>query len=86
MQIGFGIRVSALSSTYQIDVTVDDPTGVYPSSAGPTIFASSAVGGPVIASSNQIGSISTCPIAAWRVTNNSTGGNVTATALQAGVG
>jgi hypothetical protein len=84
MMIGFGIRVSALSSTYQLDVTLDDPTGVFPSSAGPTIFSASAIGGPVTSSQNQIASVSTCPIAAWRLTNNSTSGSVTVTALQAG--
>jgi hypothetical protein len=44
MMIGFGIRVSALPSTHQIDVTMDDPTGVFPSPAGSTIFSASAVG------------------------------------------
>jgi len=85
MQIGFGIRVSALS-TYQIEVTLDDPTGIYPSSAGPTIFSASAIGGPVTSSQNQIGAISNCPIAAWLLTNNSTGGAVTVAAVQAGIG
>lgn len=86
MQIGFGIRVSSLSSQYQIDVTMDDPTNVFPSSAGPTVFSASAIGGPLASSANQIASISTCPIAAWRLTNNSTGGTVTATVFQAGIG
>lgn len=86
MQIGFGIRVSSLSSQYQIDVTLDDPTGTYPSSAGPTVFSASAIGGPVTSSQNQIASISTCPVAAWRLTNNSTGGTVTASILQSGIG
>jgi len=44
-----------------------------------------AVGGPAISSSNTSGSI-TAPIAAWRVTNTSTGGSVTVTARQAGIG
>ncbi|WP_316159805.1 hypothetical protein [Bradyrhizobium sp. SZCCHNRI20481] len=86
IQIGFGIRVTSLSSTYQIDVTIDDPTNTFPSSAGPTVFSASAIGGPVTSSQNQIGAISTCPIAAWRLTNNSTGGAVTVTALQIGIG
>jgi hypothetical protein len=85
MQIGFGIRVASLSSQYQIDVTMDDPTNTYPSSAGPTIFSASAIGGPVTSSVNQIASISTCPIAAWRLTSNSTAGTVTVTALQSGI-
>ncbi|MGJ5027997.1 hypothetical protein ACQR1I_14220 [Bradyrhizobium sp. HKCCYLS2038] len=86
MQIGFGIRVASLSSTYQVDVTLDDPTNTFPSSAGPTVFSASAIGGPITSSQNQIGAISTCPIAPWRVTNNSTGGAVTVTAVQAGIG
>jgi hypothetical protein len=73
-----------------VDITMDDPTGVYPSSAGPTVFQSSQAGssqnGVIVGgSSNAIGNI-LMPIAAWRVTNNSTGGTVTVTALQAGVG
>src|SRR5262245_3511706 len=84
--ISFAGRASALSSNWQIDVTLDDPSNVYPSTAGtPLVLASSAVGGPAIASSNAVGVI-TQPIAAWRVTNTSTGGIVTVTALQAGVG
>lgn len=86
MQLGFGIRVASLSSQYQIDVTLDDPTSTYPSSAGPTVFSASAIGGPVTSSQNQIAGISTCPIAAWRVTNNSTGGSVAVSVLQAGIG
>jgi hypothetical protein len=85
MNIGFGVRTSALSSNWQIDVTMDDPFGTFPSSAGPTIFQSSQVGGISGGSSNSIGSITT-PIAAWRVTNTSTGGTVTVTALQIGIG
>lgn len=87
MQLGFGISVAGLSSRYQIDCTLDDVTGTYPSSAtSPTIFSASAIGGPVTSSQNQIASISTCPISAWRVTNSSTGGSVTVTVLQVGIG
>lgn len=87
INIGFASRVASLSSQYQIDVTLDDPFGTYPSSAGPTIFLSSqaAGGGIALSSIGGIGVI-TQPIAAWRVTNNSTGGTVTVTALQAGIG
>ncbi|MCK1480480.1 hypothetical protein IVB27_38550 [Bradyrhizobium sp. 197] len=85
INIGLAVRVASLSSTWQIDVTMDDPTGVFPSSAGPTIFQSSQLGGPAGSSVNAIGAIAQ-PIAAWRVTNNSTGGSVTVSALQAGVG
>ena len=87
MHIGFASRVSGLSSQYQIDITLDDPTGVFPSSARPTVFQSSQAAGGGLATSSigGIGAI-TQPIAAWRVTNNSTAGTVTVTALQAGIG
>lgn len=86
MNIGFGVRTSGLTSNWQIDVTMDDPTNTYPSSAGPTIFQSSqTTNGIAGGSSNAIGAITT-PIAAWRVTNTSTAGTVTVTALQAGIG
>jgi len=74
------------SAQYHIDVTMDDPTKTYPSSAGPTVSSASAIGGPITSSVNQIAAISTCPIAAWRITNNSTAGSVTVTALQVGIG
>lgn len=87
INIGFASRVASLSSQYQIDVTMDDPFGTYPSSAGPTVFLSSqcAGGGIALSSIGGIGVI-TQPIAAWRITNNSTGGSVTVTVLQAGIG
>lgn len=89
MNIGFGVRTSGLTSTWQVDVTMDDPTNTFPSSAGPTIFQSSQTGSSangVLAggSSNAIGNI-LMPIAAWRVTNNSTAGTVTVTAVQTGI-
>lgn len=85
INIGIAVRAASLSSTWQIDVTMDDPFGTFPSSAGPTVFQSSQVGGPSAGSTNAIGVI-TQPIAAWRLTNNSTGGAVTATVIQAGGG
>lgn len=85
INIGIAIRTNALSSNWQIDVTMDDPFGTYPSSAGPTVFQSSQVGGISGGSSNSIGAISN-PIAAFRLTTSSTGGAVTMTALQAGIG
>ncbi|NPU12041.1 hypothetical protein HL666_14815 [Bradyrhizobium sp. 83002] len=85
INIGFGILVSGLSSQYTLQVTFDDPTNVYPSSAGPTVFSASAVSAIVTSSMNQAGVI-TQPIAAWRINNTSTAGVVTATALQAGIG
>lgn len=87
INIGLTTRVSGLSSQVQIDITMDDPTGTYPSSAGPTVFLSSqcAGGGIALSSVGGIGVI-TQPIAALRLTNNSTGGAATLTILQAGIG
>ncbi|WP_315720154.1 MULTISPECIES: hypothetical protein [unclassified Bradyrhizobium] len=85
INIGFGILTSGLSSQYTLQITFDDPTGVYPSSAGPTVFSASAVSAIVTSSANQAGSI-TQPIAAWRISNTSTTGSITVTALQAGIG
>lgn len=85
VNIGFAVRTSALSSNWQLDVTMDDPGTVYASSAGPTIFQSSQVGTLNGGSSNAIGAV-TQPIAAWRLTLSSTGGTATVTALQAGIG
>jgi hypothetical protein len=85
MQIGFQITAASLSSTYQIDVTLQDPSSTF-SSSTLSVLQASQVGGPSASSISGVGSISTCPIAAWRLTNNSTGGSVQATALQAGIG
>jgi len=85
-QISFSGRTTGLSSNWQLDVTLDDPSNVFPSSAGTvTVLTSTAFGGPAPASSNASGSI-IVPIAAWRLTVSSTGGTVTVTALQNGVG
>jgi hypothetical protein len=85
MQIGFAITVAGLSSTWQLDVMLADPTSVFPSTVS-TVFQASQVGGPAASSINAIGAISTVPIAAWRLTNNSTGGSVHVAALQVGIG
>src|SRR5262249_8081610 len=86
-KITFSGRASGLRSNWQLDVTMDDPSGVYPSTAGaPLIFGASQISSALgVTSSNVIGSI-TVPITAWRVTNSSTGGAITVTALQAGIG
>ncbi|MBR1298552.1 hypothetical protein [Bradyrhizobium sp. AUGA SZCCT0042] len=85
MSIGFAVTVASLSSTWQLDVMMVDPTNTYPSTVS-TVFQASQVGGPAASSTNGIGAISTCPIAAWRLTNNSTGGAVHVAALQVGIG
>lgn len=86
--INLGITVVSAGSTgWQIDVTMADPTGTYLSTAGVTVFSASGVGGPAPATSTNafIGAVLQ-PIAAWRLTNNSTTGAVTATVVQAGIG
>ena len=89
MQVGFSVAVSGFSSTangtYQIDVALFDPSSTFTSSVQ-TVWQASQVGGPATSSLAQIGSISTCPIAAWRLTLNSSTGSATATALQVGIG
>lgn len=85
MMIGFAITAASLSSTWQLDVTLADQSGTFPSTVS-TVFQASQVGGPAASSINGIGAISTCPIAAWRLTNNSTGGSVHVAALMQGVG
>lgn len=83
-QIGFQITATGLSSNWQLDITLQDPSSTYPSSTL-TVLQASQVGGPAASSISGVGSISTCPIAAWRVTLNSSTGSVQATALQQGV-
>jgi hypothetical protein len=75
------------TSTWQIDYTVDDPTGSYPNptlgASAPTVFSSMS------GSSTATYGAFTTPVAAIRLTANtlsSAGGKVTATILQAGIG
>jgi hypothetical protein len=82
-QIGFQITGSGLNGTVQIDVTLQDPSSTYPSSTI-TVLQASQVGGPAASSVSYVGAISTCPIAAWRITQNASGFSQ-ATALQQGV-
>lgn len=85
MMIGFAVTAASLSSLWQLDVTLADQSGTYPSSVS-TVFQASQVGGPAGSSINGIGAISTVPIAAWRLTNNSTGGSVHVAAVMQGIG
>jgi hypothetical protein len=85
MNIGVSV-VGNSSTTWQVDYTVDDPTGAYPNptlgSSSPTVFSS------FNGSSNAYASFTT-PVAAIRLTMNalsSAGGKVTATILQVGIG
>jgi len=60
----------------------DGRDGVAQSTAK-NVLGSSAFGGPGATSSAWFG-VLTGPFAAWRLTNNSSGGTVTATVLQGG--
>jgi hypothetical protein len=81
------LAVRTNSTNWQVDVTLDDPFGTFPSSAGPTLFLSSQVG--TLASGSTAGGIGaiTTPIAGLRLTMNSTTGTAstaTLTVLQSG--
>jgi hypothetical protein len=86
--MNIGIRVGGNgTSTWQIDYTVDDPTGSFPNptlgSSGVTVFSSMS------GSSTATYGAFTTPVAAIRLTLNalsSVGGKVMATILQAGIG
>jgi hypothetical protein len=75
-------------STWQIDYTVDDPSGSYPNptlgSSGVTIYSTTN------GSSTATYAAFTTPVAAIRLTVNAIsslgGGHVTATILQSGIG
>jgi hypothetical protein len=86
MNIGVSV-VGNSTSTWQLDYTVDDPTGSFPNptlgASAPTVFSSMSG-----SSTATYGSFLT-PVAAIRLTVNalsSIGGKVTATILQAGIG
>jgi hypothetical protein len=85
MNIGIAVACNS-TSTWQIDYTVDDPTGSFPNpslgSSNPTIFSSFS------GSSSAYASFTT-PVAAIRLTMNaqsSAGGKCTASILQTGIG
>ena len=85
MNIGVSV-VGNSSSTWQIDYTVDDPTGNYPN---PTLGSAVTVFSTTSGSSAATYASFTTPVAAIRLTLNvlsSAGGKVTATILQAGIG
>jgi hypothetical protein len=75
------------TSTFNIDVTYEDPTGVYPNpnSSSPTAFSVISSG-----SSSQVATVSSiAPFAGYRYTMNalsSAGGKVQFIYLQAGIG
>jgi hypothetical protein len=86
MNIGVSV-VGNSTSTWQIDYTVDDPTGSFPNptlgASAPTVFSSMS------GSSTPAYATFSTPVAAIRLTMNalrSAGGKVTATILQAGIG
>ena len=73
--INIGLAVISNSSAWNVDVTMDDPFGNYPSSAGPTVFTSTATSGGGIAAGSTVSAIGaiTTPIAALRLTVSSSG-------------
>lgn len=85
---------SAAAATASIEMTLDDPTQVYPNPTTPSVPAVfSSTTHVVAASTNSWGIVnsdanSPVPFAAWRltVTSTSTSTTVTATVLQAGIG
>lgn len=86
MNIGVSV-VGNSTSAWQIDYTVDDPSGTYPN---PTLGASGVtVYSTTSGSSTATYAAFTTPVAAIRLTMNalsSAGGKVTASILQSGVG
>jgi hypothetical protein len=86
MSIGVSVASNS-TSTWQIDYTVDDPTGAYPN---PTLGSSSVtVFSTTSGSSTATYASFSTPVAAIRLTMtalSSAGGKVTATILQAGIG
>jgi len=83
IQIGFAV-LSTGGSSWAIDVTLEDPTATFPNpiSSAPTAFSILA------GSSNQVTSLTSFPIAGYRLTLNvpsSVGAKVTLVSLQAGV-
>lgn len=87
MNIGVSV-VGNSTSAWQIDYTVDDPTGAYPN---PTLGASGVtVYSTTSGSSTPTYAAFTTPVAAIRLTINAlssiAGGKVTATILQSGIG
>ena len=85
-QFGFAV-LSSGGSSGTIDVTMEDPTNVYPSpnSSTPTAFAFATWG----ASATFLSGFSSFSIAAYRLTINtlsSVGAKVTLATVQAGIG
>jgi hypothetical protein len=98
VSLGVSVIVNGLSGTWQLDLTMDDTQGFNPNPTlnpgqpfGPnslggknvSVLGSSAFGGPGATSSAWYG-ILNGPFSAWRLTNNSSAGTVTASVLQAG--
>jgi hypothetical protein len=86
MNIGVSV-VGNSTSTWQIDYTVDDPSGAFPNptlgSSGVTVYSTTS------GSSTATYATFSTPVAAIRLTMNalsSVGGKVTATILQSGIG
>jgi hypothetical protein len=84
----FQVVVSSTGPNWQIDVTLDDPTGTFPNPVNAvTVWSASAIGGPSAGTGNAIGYINN-PIAAYRLTLSSTTaqGSAVLTTMVFGVG
>lgn len=89
-QFGFAV-LSTGGSSWTIDVTLEDPTRVFPNpnSSTPTAFVFATGGSSVAAAANQLTGFSSFSIAAYRLTLNvqsSAGAVVTLATVQAGIG
>ena len=87
-QFGFAV-LSTGGSNWQIDVTLEDPTAVFPNpnSTSPTAFA--LVTASSTTAANQVTGLTSFAIAAYRLTVNapsSAGAKVTLASVQAGIG
>lgn len=85
--INIGLAVISGSTNWRVDVTMDDPFGTFPSSAGPTVFSSTGTNGGGITPGSTAGGFGAIlqPIAALRLTVVSSG-TATLTVLQSGIG
>jgi hypothetical protein len=73
------------STSFNIDITFEDPTGVYPNpnSSSPTAFSLLSSG----SSAQMVSASSLAPIAGYRFTlGSTTSGKVTFVTLQSGIG
>lgn len=86
--IAVTLQATTISSFYQLDWTLGDPTGVYPTPPL-TVYQTSQLPGSSTITSTQSGTqigVITTPVGAFRLTSGSTTINATLTWLQSGIG